>query len=64
MNAANALVEETIDLNERLEVFIDDESYDSTMIVIKGENGQVLKETEVIGSRDDGQVLVVNGEEL
>jgi len=57
-----ALMSECIDLDERLEVHVDTETYDSTIVEIRGEDGETLKEIEIIGSQEKGQDTVVNGD--
>jgi len=57
-----ALMSECIDLDERLEVHVDTETYDSTIVEIRGEDGETLKEIEIIGSQEKGQDTIVDGE--
>jgi len=53
---------ECIDLDEHLEVHVDTETYDSTIVEIRGEDGETLKEIEIIGSQEKGQDTIVDGE--
>jgi len=59
-----ALSEETLDLDERLEVHVDTETYASTVVEIRAEDGETLKQIEVIGGQAKGQETIVNGERL
>jgi hypothetical protein len=58
---SNALVSECIDLDERLEVIVDTETYASTVIEIRAKDGETLKQIEVIGGQE-GQDTIVDGE--
>jgi hypothetical protein len=57
-----ALMSECIDLDEGLEVHVDTETYDSTIVQIRGEDGETLKEIEIIGSQEKGQDTIIDGE--
>lgn len=57
----NALVSECIDLDERLGVIVDTETYASTVIEIRAEDGETLKQIEVIGGQE-GQDTIVDEE--
>jgi len=58
---SNALVSECIDLDERLGVIVDTETYASTVIEIRAKDGETLKQIEVIGGQE-GQDTIVDGE--
>jgi len=58
----SALTEETLDLDERLEVYVDTETYASTVVKIRAEHGETLKEIEIIGGEEKGQDTIVNGD--
>jgi len=58
----SGIVEEAIDLDERLEVHVDTETYASTVVEIRAEDGETLKQIEVIGGVKKGQDTIVNGD--
>lgn len=58
---SNALVSECIDLDERLGVIVNTETYASTVIEIRAKDGETLKQIEVIGGQE-GQDTIVDGE--